>query len=138
MMRNFIKLLLAVVVMFASTARVMAEAEDVVVTTSGREVNLCAGDGQQLKVYAVDTLGEITDFRYQWYYSSSSAILPNQSGWTEMDGDTTDVFYKAAPEATYESSNVEWNLSSLNTLLDGVKYEVTNKYQNNTSFIKNK
>ena len=91
MMRNFIKLLLAVVVMFASTARVMAEAEDVVVTTSGREVNLCAGDGQQLKVYVVDTLGEITDFRYQWYYSSSSAILPNQSGWTEMVGDTTDV-----------------------------------------------
>ena len=106
MMRNFIKLLLAVVVVFASTARVMADALDIVVTTSGREVNLCAGDDQLLKVYVVDTLGEITDFRYQWYYCSSSTILPNQSGWIEMDGGTSDILTLSNVSADTSLGNI--------------------------------
>ncbi len=90
-MSKFIKLLLVAVVVLVSTAKVMAESEDLIVTTSGREVNLCAGDSQQLKVFVVDTLGDITAFKYQWYYCSSSTILPNDSGWTEIEGDTTDI-----------------------------------------------
>ena len=93
-MSKFIKLLLVAVVVLVSTAKVMAESEDLIVTTSGREVNLCAGDSQQLKVFVVDTLGDITAFKYQWYYCSSSTILPNDSGWTEIEGDTTDLILR--------------------------------------------
>lgn len=37
----------------------------------------------------------------------------------------TQPFYMAAPQATFDGKKVDWNLTSLNTLLNGVTYEVT-------------
>lgn len=90
MIRKFMQILAVAFAMMVAANQVMAEAIDVVVTTSNREVNLCAGETQNLKVFAVDTLGEITDFHYQWYYSAT-AILTTEAGWTEIPGETGDT-----------------------------------------------
>ncbi|MBO4614730.1 MAG: immunoglobulin domain-containing protein [Bacteroidales bacterium] len=86
MTSKFIKLLVVVGLLLASAASVMAEADDVVITTSGREVNLCTHESQTLKVYVGDTTGEITSFCYQWYYSDA-AVFPNDTtGWVMIPG----------------------------------------------------
>lgn len=82
---------MVVAAIFVSTASVMAEADDLVITTSDRELNLCVGESHELKVYANDPTGDIVDFEYQWYYSAT-AILTTDDGWTEVTSATDSIY----------------------------------------------
>lgn len=85
---KFIKLLMVAVLLFTATFSIANPYVDV--TTSEREVHLCVGGGCNLKVYATDTTGEVTEFRYQWFYSSVP-ILTSDDGWNEIAGANVDT-----------------------------------------------
>jgi len=116
MKNNFIKFWLAV--MFALTAMFSyAGPLDLVISTSGREVSLCVGGESNLKVFITDTTGQITSFRYQWFYSSAP-ILPSDDGWTEVDGATSDVLSLtnvAAANEGYYYCKIFFGMSFSNT-----------------------
>ena len=86
---KFIKFFMVAALLFVATFS-FAGPLDLVITTSEREVHLCVGGGCNLKVYATDTTGEITDFRYQWFYSSVP-ILTTDDGWNEIAGANIDT-----------------------------------------------
>lgn len=94
MIRKLLQVSAAAFMLIVVANQVMAEAGDVVVTTSSREVNMCVGETQNLKVFVVDTLGEITDFHFQWFYSPT-AILTTDEGWVEVTGATEDTLQLA-------------------------------------------
>ena len=101
---KFIKFLMVAVLLFAATVSI-AGPTDLVITTSGREVSLCVGAESTLKVYVRDTTGEITDFHYQWFYSSS-AILTTDEGWSEIAGATTDTLALEDVRAQISAGNI--------------------------------
>ena len=82
MIGKFIKLLMVAVLLFTATIAVAGSA-DVLLTVSERTLSLCAGESHSLKVYAVDTTGEITNFRYQWYYNQN-LVGVYEPGWVEI------------------------------------------------------
>ncbi|MCF0207654.1 MAG: immunoglobulin domain-containing protein [Bacteroidales bacterium] len=48
---------------------------------------ICIGDTAMIKVLVTDTVGDITDFHYQWY-RSGALILNSDPGWIEVAGAT--------------------------------------------------
>lgn len=84
MKNNFIKFWVAAIFMLTATFS-FAGPLNLVITTSGRASTFCVGADETIKVYVTDTTGEITNFRYQWYYSSVS-LTQNVDGWTEITG----------------------------------------------------
>lgn len=85
---KFIKFLMVAALLFVATFSIATPYVEV--TTSEREVHLCVGGGCNLKVYATDTTGEVTEFRYQWFYSSVP-ILTSDDGWNEIAGANVDT-----------------------------------------------
>ena len=64
----------------------IAGESDIVITTTENTVYLCSGEESTLTVFANDPTGEITDFRYQWFYNETQ-IPTTDDGWTEIDGE---------------------------------------------------
>ena len=89
MKNNFIKFCL-VAIFILSTTFSFAAPRDIVITTSDRVSTFCVGADVNIKVYATDTLGDITNFTYQWLYSPT-AILTSESGWVEVSEATQSV-----------------------------------------------
>ena len=84
MTSKFIKFWVAAIFLLTAMFS-FAGPQNLVITTSGRLSTFCVGSDETIKVYVVDTTGEITNFSYQWYYSAE-AIMTNASGWTEIAG----------------------------------------------------
>jgi hypothetical protein len=116
MANNFIKFWMAAILLLTATFS-FAGPLDLVITTSDREVSLCVGNDRTLKVFVTDTVGQITAFRYQWFYSAAP-ILPSEDGWTEVDGATSDVLSLtnvAVANAGYYYCKIFFGMSFSNT-----------------------
>lgn len=62
-------------------------AQGIEITVGARELRMCQGETQNLKVFVT---GGSNEYQYQWYYSSSP-ILTTDSGWSEIAGANSDV-----------------------------------------------
>ncbi len=129
-MRKFIQLLTAMMFVLTFANNAMAGVTNIVVETYERSLELCVGEVANLKVIASDTVGEITDFQYQWYYSATDIAL-SASGWTEISGATAYVFQltNVLAETTIGNSGfyhckVSYGLNYANSKKSG-KIEVT-------------
>ncbi|MBO7652418.1 MAG: T9SS type A sorting domain-containing protein [Bacteroidales bacterium] len=105
MIFKFIKTLMVAVLLFTAIFAI-AGPNDLVISTNGREANLCVGGSYNMQVLVIDTssVNPINSFSYQWFYSATPR-LTSTDGWTEIDGATSDVLQLQNVYATASVGN---------------------------------
>ena len=88
MIRKFMQILAVGLLLLSAVNQLLAQGIEV--TVSARELRLCQGETQSLKVFASDPMGDITEFDYQWYYSPEEITL-SSSAWVEITGATDSI-----------------------------------------------